>query len=534
MFFTKMEFDEFIEMKNIVPNKIIKRDYQVNIFNSIKNKNSLVVLPTGLGKTIIAIMMIAYKSKSGKIIFLAPTKPLCEQHYNSLKELTTLEEIFLITGEKTKKDKRREIYKKANIIVATPQTIENDIDIIDFENYSLAIFDEAHRAVGNYAYVSIARKCIEYGICILGLTASPGSDYSRLKEVIENLGIENIEVRTEDDRDVKPYIPERKIRWKIIDMPVEIKSIVIKIDEIIKDFLIELNKYYKISASPKRITKKMLLDLQKRFHLRAEKEKGSIFNAISTVSALIKVYHLKEMLTSQGIESAKIYIKKIEEDKSKAGKKIRTNPKYIRVRNEILNIKPVNQKLELTKRILMKHFSEKENARVIIFAEYRDTIDAIINEINKIEGIKASKFIGQAKGSGDGMSQDEQKKIIKLFKDGFYNVLVSTSIGEEGIDIPATSMVLFYEPVPSAIRHIQRRGRTARGNLPGEVYILIMRGSRDEAYYWSSKRKEKKMLLQIKKLRNMIEKVVRKREKKKEKIEEKARISEQSTLDTWM
>lgn len=528
-----MEFSEFIEMENIAPNKIMKRDYQINIFHSIKNKNSLVVLPTGLGKTIIAIMMVAHKSKNGKIIFLAPTKPLCEQHYNSLKELTTLENIFLITGEKTKKDKRKEIYKKANVIVATPQTIENDIDIIDFEKYSLAIFDEAHRAVGSYAYVAIAKKCIEYGICILGLTASPGSDYSRLKEVIENLGIENIEVRTEDDRDVKPYIPERKIRWKILDMPIEIKSIAVKIDDIIKDFLIELNKYYKISVSPKRITKKMLIELQKRFHLRAEKEKGSIYNAISTVSALIKIYHLKEMLTSQGIESAKTYIKKIENDKSKAGKKIRKNPKYLMVRDEIINLTPINQKLEITKRILMKHFSEKENARVIIFAEYRDTIDGIIKEINKIQGIRASKFIGQAKGNGGGMSQDEQKKIIKLFKEGFYNVLVSTSIGEEGIDIPATSMVLFYEPVPSAIRHIQRRGRTARGGLPGEVYILIMRGSRDEAYYWSSKRKEKKMHTQIKKLREMLEKKFEKKEEGEKKFEKIKGIHGQSTLDAW-
>ncbi|HHF56586.1 MAG TPA: DEAD/DEAH box helicase, partial [Thermoplasmatales archaeon] len=177
----------------------MKRDYQINIFNSVKDKNSLVVLPTGLGKTIIAIMMIAYKIKYGKILFLAPTKPLCEQHYATIKELTTIEGVFLVTGEKTKKEKREKIYQMAKVIVATPQTIENDLDVINLKEFSLAIFDEAHRAVGNYAYVAIAKACLEQGVQILGLTASPGSDFSRLKEVITNLGIENIEVRSEED-----------------------------------------------------------------------------------------------------------------------------------------------------------------------------------------------------------------------------------------------------------------------------------------------------------------------------------------------
>ncbi|MCD6448060.1 MAG: DEAD/DEAH box helicase family protein [Thermoplasmata archaeon] len=526
-----MEFVEFVEMDNIKPHRIMKRDYQINIFNSIKDKNSLVVLPTGLGKTIIAIMMIAYKIKYGKILFLAPTKPLCEQHYATIKELTTIEGVFLVTGEKTKKEKRKKIYQMAKVIVATPQTIENDLDVINLKEFSLAIFDEAHRAVGNYAYVTIAKACLEQGVQILGLTASPGSDFSRLKEVITNLGIENIEVRSEEDADVKPYIPERKLRWKVIDMPPEIKIIAKKIDELIMDFLIELNKYFKVSLSPKRVTKKMLIQLQEKIQKRMANEGGSLYQAISVVSALIKIYHLKEMLTSQGIEAAKNYIKKIELDTSKAGKKIRQSSKYRQIRDAILSVKPSNPKLEITKKILMQHFATNQNARAIVFAEYRDTIDVLHNELNKLPGIRAAKFIGQAKGSGDGMSQDEQKRVIKLFKSGFYNVLISTSIGEEGIDIPATSLVIFYEPVPSAIRHIQRRGRTARGGMPGEVYILIMKGSRDEAYYWSSRRKEKKMMVQIKKLRDRINEMIEKRkEEKKIVVDAKG----QAKLDSWL
>ena len=176
--------------------------------------------------------------------------------------------------------------------------------------------------------------------------------------------------------------------------------------------------------------------------------------------------------------------------------------------------------MKYVKKIVMQHLEGNKDARIIIFAEYRDTIDSIVEELKSV-GIKATRFIGQAKHTGNGMSQEEQKEVIRKFKDGEFNVLVSTSIGEEGIDIPATSLVLFYEPVPSAIRYIQRRGRTARAGMPGEVIILIMKGSRDEAYYWSSKRKEAKMMRNIKKIKKMLA-----REKKVERG--------QTKLDTFL
>ncbi|OYT61280.1 hypothetical protein B6U81_03320 [Thermoplasmatales archaeon ex4484_30] len=427
---------EYIRMEGIKQNLIQKRLYQTSIFEAIKNKNSLVVLPTGLGKTIIAILLIVHKIKKGKILFLAPTKPLCEQHLKSIKKITTIDNVAIVTGEIPPK-KRKEVYDKNEIIIATPQTIKNDLDKIERNKFSLIIFDEAHRAVGNYAYVAIADAF--HNAQILGLTASPGSDYKKLKEVLINLHINHLEIRTENDADVSPYIPKRWMRWVIMEMPSEIKLISKKIDLLLSHFLSELKRYTRQAEylSPKKLSKKVLIDIQQRMQRDLGGRGGTLYTAISIVSSAIKIAHLKDMLTSQGIE----------------------------------------------------------------FAEYRDTIDFLFSELSKMEGIKATKFIGQAKGSGNGMSQDKQKKTLDAFRQGKYNVLISTSIGEEGIDIPATSLVLFYEPVPSAIRFIQRKGRTARDGLPGEVKILIMKGSRDEAYYWSSKRKEKKMYEHIYRLK---------------------------------
>ena len=498
----------YLKMEFIKPNLVQKRAYQINIFESIKDRNSMVVLPTGLGKTIIAIMVIAYKLKKGNVLFLAPTKPLCEQHAGSIKKLTTIEDVVVVTGELFSPKKRKEIYKSARVIVATPQTIENDLDSgVNVGDFSLIIFDEAHRAVGNYAYVGVARRYLRRGSQMLGMTASPGSDYKKLKEVAENLGIEHIELRTENDEDVKPYISRRKMRWVVVDMPDDVKRAARKIDYMLDECLSELKKYTKQASnlSSKKLGKKVLIEIQQRMQKNLKSRGGTMYTAISVVSAAIKLAHLKDMLTSQGVEAAKKYIEKLELDKSKSAAKIRSNKMYRQVRKEILISAGEKPKLEVLKNTLIKHFESNPNGRVMIFAEYRDTIDFLISEISGIEGVKAKKFIGQAKGSGNGMSQEEQKKTLEDFRDGKFNVLVSTSIGEEGIDIPSTTLVLFYEPVPSAIRYIQRRGRTARDGMPGDVIILIMRGSRDEAYYWSSINKEKKMHRQIYKLKKELE-----------------------------
>jgi Fanconi anemia group M protein len=221
--------NKYITQDLIKSNKIEKRLYQVNIFNAVKDRNSLVVLPTGLGKTIIAILTLAYKlSKGKKVLFLAPTKPLCEQHYYSIKKLTTLkdDDIAIVTGETRTPKKRKQIYRKARVIVATPQTIQNDmVSILSLKDYGLIIFDETHRTVGDYSYVKIMEKYRSIpDNQILGITASPGSDYEKLNEVAVHMDLKHIEVRNEWDDDVIPYLSNRFLHWKQIEMPREIKK----------------------------------------------------------------------------------------------------------------------------------------------------------------------------------------------------------------------------------------------------------------------------------------------------------------------
>jgi Fanconi anemia group M protein len=124
-------------------------------------------------------------------------------------------------------------------------------------------------------------------------------------------------------------------------------------------------------------------------------------------------------------------------------------------------------------------------------------------------GINASRFVGQAKRQGDiGMKQDEQTSILESFRNGEFDVLVATSIAEEGLDIPQVDLVIFYEPIPSEIRHIQRRGRTGRMSA-GSVIILAAKETIDERNLHVSKRRIQKMKQTLSSLLTSLKPIIR-------------------------
>src|SRR3989344_2102224 len=192
------------------------RLYQEKIFHTATQKNTLIVLPTGLGKTNVFLMLAVHRLKlfpNSKILLLGPTKPLIDQYYMVFrKHLDLPDEKFAIFTGMVTPEKRAELWQKAQIVFSTPQGLENDIITrrISLKEVSLLGFDEAHRAVGNYSYVFVAKQYQQQGMFprIVGLTASPGSDMEKIREVCRGLFIEDVEVRTAEDADVKPYVQE--------------------------------------------------------------------------------------------------------------------------------------------------------------------------------------------------------------------------------------------------------------------------------------------------------------------------------------
>jgi len=218
---------EFVDHALIKAKALRRRRFQETIFLSAAQKNTLVVLPTGLGKTIIALLLAVYrleKYPDSKILLLAPTRPLVEQHLTTFREFLTLNpnDLVLLTGAIPPRERYQQ-WTEGRIIFATPQVVENDLvnTRMNIKKISLIVFDEAHRAVGNYAYAFIAQEYLKRAQHphILGLSASPGSDKVKIQEVCTNLGIQQTEIRSDRSPDVRPYIQKTDMEWRQVTLP---------------------------------------------------------------------------------------------------------------------------------------------------------------------------------------------------------------------------------------------------------------------------------------------------------------------------
>ena len=503
-------------IKNFEP----RLDQQTSLATAAE-KNTLVVLPTGMGKTNIFLMLVAQRIKqypNSKVLFIGPTKPLIEQYMGVFKEHFEINEndMAVFTGM-VSPEKRAELWKNARIFFSTPQGLENDIisKRINLEEVCLLGVDEAHRAVGDYAYVFVARQFMKLSRFprILALTASPGSDMDKIQEVCKNLFIEDIEVRTDEDPDVKPYIQEIQIKW----VNVELTRVFTDIQRFLLLFLRErfekLKKWGILKRDDARyVSKSDLLQLQAELRGRiSQGEKDFVvWNSISLLAEAMKIYHALELLETQGIIALHKYFEKlIAESRTLKTKAIRSimsdsNFKSAMIKARILYEEKVEHpKLIELQNIVKNESKENPNAKIMVFNQYRDNALDITRKLNTIANVQAKIFVGQQKKGETGLSQKEQKQMLDDFRQGLFNVIVATSIGEEGLDIPKVDLVIFYEPIPSAIRSIQRRGRTGRQDK-GRVIILMAKGTRDEAYRWVAHHKEKKMYRNLASIRKKL------------------------------
>ncbi|MBI5223278.1 DEAD/DEAH box helicase family protein [Candidatus Micrarchaeota archaeon] len=458
--------------------QLTPRPYQQAIYESImKNGNTLVVLPTGLGKTLIALMLIVDKMKEGRCLFLTPTKPLAKQHYDSIIKTLELEEnqVALVNGE-IKKEIRKELYDR-NIIISTPQTIKNDFKKGILEpKFALVIVDECHRAIGNYAYTEVADKAFENKALIVGLTASPGGDKARIKEVLDALHIGNIEIRTHSDPDVAPYVQKSDITWVPVMLSDHFKAIKAELDSMTGRYAQKLSA---LGFPPPLKHKGRFMQMRARI---LNIESSIKYQALVQYSILLHLLHMTELLETQGVYPLREYIAKLKEKDSKSAGILLREEGLGRI-EQMIKKEEDHPKLE----ILVRELKKIKEQRVIVFVQYRSQISRIEEVLNH-NGIRAKRFVGKK----DGVTRKIQEETIAQFRAGEFEVLVASSIGEEGLDIPAVDTVIFYEPVPSEIRSIQRRGRAARLK-EGKVMVLLTRGTRDEFYHHASMNREKKM-----------------------------------------
>ena len=496
---------------------IERRLYQLQLAGTARRAHTLVCLPTGLGKTSVSLLVTADRldSVGGKALLLAPTKPLVQQHTEFYREALTVpdDQIVVFTGD-VRPDDRAALWADARIVIATPQVVENDLvgNRISLADVTHLTFDECHRGTGEYAYVYIAERYHADADqpLVTAMSASPGGTKEDIQTICENLGLDAVEVMTEDDADVDEFTHDTQVEWKRIDLPQELLDIRDGINEVIADRLSKLRELGVTNVSSPDISQTQLNKIGAQLRKLMDNDQSEGYQGMSIHAEIMKLRRAVTLVETQSVESLRRYFERQKNaarssGASKASQRLVAEPKVRKAMRAAQQYDQLHPKFSQTRILLAETLGINNGERVIVFTESRDTAEALTEFLS--QNFRAQRFVGQGDKEGsDGMTQKEQQETLDRFRNGEFEVLVSTSVAEEGLDVPEVDLVLFYEPVPTAIRSIQRKGRTGR-QAAGRVVVLMANDTRDEAYFWISRRKEKQMKSELRKLKGVAEEV---------------------------
>lgn len=513
---SQYEFEHSNLSTYVYPIDMQVRDYQRNIIKKALVKNIICALPTGLGKTFIAtvVMLNWFRwTKHAKIVFIAPTRPLVAQQVESFLRISgiSIYETTALLSSIVNKGEREHEWQTKRIFFATAQTIENDLrnKSVDPKDIVLLVLDEAHRARGNHSYVNVVKmlKRGNQSFRILALTATPSGDFDGVQQVITNLDIAATEIRSEDSLDIRKYVharPETRVR---VELSPEIKEI-LKLLASCTEYQFRILKQARITTADD-VTSSHSFVLRSGTNQYMNSDAAQMHNGrkfqIRAISALMQsLSYSVQLLKTHGFMPFYIKLHQIELEclgsNGKNAKYLVNAPEFRKATRRCRELiygedKGPTYKYDLTDRKMgfMGHpkleelatrvyqFLETRGAdsRIIIFAEFRDSAAEIVwvleNYNSSEKQVRSSIFMGQAtigKTGVKGMNQKEQQSVLARFKNGEFNVLVATSIGEEGLDIGQVDMIICYDQSKSPIRSIQRRGRTGR-KRDGQVILLL-------------------------------------------------------------
>ncbi|KAF7306708.1 hypothetical protein MIND_00462500 [Mycena indigotica] len=512
---------DLLEAKHwVYPLNREKRSYQFNIVKHCLFENTIVALPTGLGKTFIAgVVMLNYYRwfPKGKVVFAAPTKPLVSQQIEACHETCGIpgSDAIELTGNNPVAMRAR-AWKEKRIFYMTPQTFFNDLEkgTCDARDVVLIVIDEAHRAQGDYAYTKIVQYMMAKNpyFRVLALSATPGSTPEVVQGLVDNLHISRIEIRNDDSLDIQPYIHEKRIERHIIKMSEEINKI--------KDPLIKLMNTYITTLRSQGIPSDgppfnaLSMHPHRPQATIQSLHGGQKFAAMSALMSLSRLARAVMYLTQGTIGMCSTYLQTLasnppDEDgkRNNAVKNLIEKPMFKAAIKELETLRLtgvlIHPKMEVLKRILIDHFgknlgdgeAEPASTKAMVFLSFREGVEEVVKFLNEDHPLlRAQPFIGQGKDKNGvkGLTQKEQLEasilytkphpinnavvqVIRKFKADEFNILVATSIGEEGLDIGEVDLIICYENQSTPIRVLQRFGRTGR-KRDGVVHVLLSEG----------------------------------------------------------
>jgi Fanconi anemia group M protein len=511
--------DAYVDHPLLSPAFIEQRRYQLSLASAAMGENTLVCLPTGLGKTTVSLLVTAERlhERGGTSLMLAPTKPLVNQHADFYRKALSIpdDEIVVFTGE-VRPDDRAALWDEAQVVIATPQVVENDLigNRISLSGVTHLTFDECHRATGDYAYVYIAERYLADAAdpLVTGMSASPGGDKEAILQVCENLGLSNVEVMTDEDADVADYTHDTEVEWNRITLPDEVLQIRDLLNDVISDRLEKLKEMGVTNKTSPDLSQTELNGMRAELQKLINAGESAGYQGMSVHAEVMKLRRAVELVETQSVESVRRYFERQRNaarssGASKASQRLVSEPKVRKAMREAESYDGIHPKFSQTRILLAETLGIGGGERVIVFTESRDTAEALVDFL--AESFHVRKFVGQSDTDGsEGMTQTEQQETLDQFRAGEFEVLVSTSVAEEGLDVPEVDLVLFFEPVPTAIRSIQRKGRTGR-QAEGRVVVLLAEDTRDEAFFWISRRREREMEDELRDLKGVADELER-------------------------
>ncbi len=317
--------DASVVMPGVRKGSVDYREYQVRLAEIAAGESTLVVLSTGLGKTVIAALVAAKRLNllpESRVLFLAPSRPLVDQQARFLRRVIDItgDQIICMTGQDAPSE-RPKMWAASKVVVMTPQALQNDLvqRKYDLSDVSLIVYDEAHRGVGNYAYTFIAEMYEKHGKnqLSLGLTASPGHESEQVRMICENLRLQRVEVRTEKSPDVRKYIVSVRTTVRYVVLPPEVETLRDILYSMLDDYLKPVTNYGFSTPTPHRVSRKEILKIQQQ--VRREigsytKPPRNLFLLIRNLTAALRIVHLLEFVGTQGLAPTYRYIQGMYEE----------------------------------------------------------------------------------------------------------------------------------------------------------------------------------------------------------------------------
>ncbi|NXM70107.1 IFIH1 protein, partial [Serilophus lunatus] len=517
------------------------RDYQMEVAKpALNGENIIICLPTGSGKTRVAVYITKdhldkkkRASEPGKVIVLVNKVPLVEQHLQTQFNpfLKRWYQVIGLSGDSQLKISFPEVVRKNDVIISTAQILENSLLNADkedeegvfffFPDFSLIIIDECHHTQKEGVYNNIMRRYLKEKMKniklgkenkplipqpqILGLTASPGvggaTSYSKAEEhilkICANLDARRIMTVEEHASQLKNQVkePSKKtvvandkerdpFRERITEIMTEIQNYCQFHPQ--SEFGTQTYEQWVIREERKAAKEEKRKERVCAEHLKKYNDALQINDTIRMVDAY---NHLNNFYKE---EKSKKTVRSDDDDDEPAVSKQDETDKFLlalfhakKKQLKKLAGKPENEneKLIQLRKTLMEEFTKPGEPRGIIFTKTRLSAFALFQWIKdnpKFEevGIKAHYLIGSGHNSEmKPMTQNEQREVIDKFRCGSVNLLIATTVAEEGLDIKECNIVIRYGLVTNEIAMMQARGRARADESTYAVVASIGSGA---------------------------------------------------------